>query len=395
MIALGIYLIALSFSLTVLLLPLAIKLGHRWGVLDHPGPRKIHIDRISLTGGWAIFITISLILWGHFFAIMALQNNPAAEWLPDFIRAHVTQRPISFFNGAVIYAGALIIFLVGLVDDLRGMSVRNRLMFQLLVAAGLAAVGLRPNLGSLPAWLSLAIGVLWIVGITNAFNLLDGLDGLSVGVAMISSLCLLPFLGGAKHPIGTLIVVTLIGAQLGFLVYNFYPARVFLGSSGSLLIGYFMSVLTISVPGMLASSENFLLPFVAPVLLLIIPIYDTISVVIIRLIQKRPIAIGDQSHFHHRLRRIGFSHRQTVLLIWLLASCVSLSAVLLIRATVTQSLLILLQSLAIICIIIVAERVGVRVRTEFFEKLRPKATELIVPPTPPPLRTADREVTKA
>ncbi len=370
MLEIGSYLFLLTLLLTSILVPPSSRLAKRWGVLDHPDSRKIHKTPIPLSGGWAVFAALSIVFWGHLFMAWILRDSTLLAYLPQGIRDLISRTPSLMARLFWVYLGAASIFVLGLVDDVRGMAVKSRLVFQTVIAVGLVYIGLRPNLGFFPAWLAGLAGVVWIVGITNSFNFLDGLDGLSAGISAVATSALLAIMVTGNQPVVTMYLSSLAGAQIGFLFHNFHPARVFLGSSGSLLLGYLMSTSTLLVTYMTPNRENWLLPILIPVFILAIPIYDTTSVVFIRLIRRRSIAIGDKSHFHHRLMRLGFSHMQTVLFIYLIAFSVAISAVLLVRATLRESALILIQIASILSIIAIAERVAYRARKRVLEQRR-------------------------
>ncbi len=371
------YLFLVSLLGMGLLGPAALRLGRAWGVLDHPGPRKVHGEAVPLTGGWAIFAVLTVVLWGHLALGLAARGTALAELFPIHIRRYLGLSPALAAKLAGLYAGALFVFVLGLVDDVRGLSVRKRLVFQTAVAVALVAWGLRPNLGFLPPWMAGVIGVVWIVGIMNAFNFLDGLDGLSGGVAFIASSALLVIGAMGSQPIVTFFVATFAGTTLGFLRYNYHPARVFLGSSGSLLIGYLMAVSTLLVSYVIGHGGNWIIPIFIPIFILAVPLYDTASVVLVRLFQRRNIAVADQSHFHHRLMRLGFGHLQTVCFIHVVALCMAASAVLLARATPAQSALILVQIGGIFSVLVMAERFSGRAPA-----FRPPARFPAAAPTP-------------
>jgi UDP-GlcNAc:undecaprenyl-phosphate GlcNAc-1-phosphate transferase len=362
------YLFLVSLLSMGIATPVAIRLGRRWNVLDSPGPRKIHSAPIPLTGGWVIFFTLTLILWGHLLGALAFQKAGWAVYLPERLQEFVTVAPLLISKVAPLYAGAAAIFFLGLVDDIRTVSVKFRIVVQTGIALVLAILGLHPSLGFLPNWMAALVGVMWIVGITNSFNFLDGLDGLSAGVGLVATMALLTIMGISSQPDMVFFLAALLGTQLGFLRFNYHPAKIFLGSSGSLLLGYLLATSTLLVTYMQGSGESRLMPLLTPLFILAIPLYDTTSVVLIRLIQKRSIAIGDQNHFHHRLLKLGFSHRQTVAFIILIAFSVGLSAVRLVQATLFQGFLIVLQILGILSLIVISERVAARVRTEFHER---------------------------
>lgn len=358
------YLFLLALLLTHALIPICSSLARRYGVLDFPGPRKIHSEPTPLCGGWAIFLSLTIIVWGHLLAALFVQGTALETHFPARACHFVARIQELILKFLPVYGGALAVFLLGLIDDVRGMSVKARLWMQVTLGMGLAWAGLRPDLGFLPVWAAAGLGVIWLVGITNAFNFLDGMDGLSTGVALVGTSALLTIMGIGNQPDWLFLLAVQAGALLAFLRYNWHPARCFLGSSGSLLIGYLLAVSTLMVTYSHSRVSNPLMPLLTPIFILAIPIYDTTSVVLIRLFQKRHIAIGDQSHFHHRLSRLGFSHRQTVAFIVLMAFAIALSAVRLVDATVYQSLIILGQIIVLSAILIVAERVAAKVRKD-------------------------------
>jgi UDP-GlcNAc:undecaprenyl-phosphate GlcNAc-1-phosphate transferase len=359
MLAVAGYLFALSLVAALAATPAAIRLAGRLKVVDPPGPRKIHQEPVPLAGGWALFAVLTVVLWGHMLAALLLRGTSHVASLPPGIGYYLEVAPAELPKLAAVWGGAALIFGLGLVDDLRRLSVRSRLWIQGAVALGLVLLGLRPNLGFLPAWAGAVLGILWIVGITNAFNFLDGLDGLSTGVALIATGGLLAILTLRQQPVVTGLLAVMAGAQAGFLRYNFHPARAFLGSSGSLLLGYLMAVATLGVTYMVRL-DNWLIPILTPVFILAIPLYDTTSVILIRILRGRAIAGADQSHFHHRLLRTGFTHPQAVLFIYLIAFAVTVSAVLLVQTTPGQSLLVFLQIAATFLVLVMAERVAAR-----------------------------------
>jgi UDP-GlcNAc:undecaprenyl-phosphate GlcNAc-1-phosphate transferase len=358
MLALAAYLFGVAFGLGLLAVPLAIRAARRAGVLDHPGERKVHRDPVPLAGGWAIFGVVTLVVWGHLAAAWLLRDVPG---LPESVRYFAQQVPALAGKIAAVWGGALAVFLLGLVDDVRGLSPRVRLAVQAGVATGLAALGYRPDLGFLPPWAAAAIGVLWVVGLTNAFNLLDGLDGLSAGVALVATAALVAVMSMGRQPDWLFYLATVGGALLAFLRYNWHPARIFLGSAGSLTVGYLLAMASLMVTYTPEAHPNPLVPLLTPVFIMAVPLYDTTSVVLIRLLQGRPVATGDRSHFHHRMMKLGYGQPQAVAFILLVALAVALSGVGLTLATPVHAALILAQIVAIFAVLVLAERVGARV----------------------------------
>lgn len=358
MLGLAAYLFALSLGLGLAAVPIAMRLARRAGVLDHPGDRKVHRGPVPLAGGWALFGVFTVVVWGHL-AAGALLRDVAG--LPEAARYFAARVPELALKILPVWGGALAVFVLGVVDDVRGLSPRLRLAVQVAVAAGLAALGYRPDLGFLPPWAAAAVGILWVVGLTNAFNLLDGLDGLSAGVALVATSALVAVMSMGRQPDWLFYLATVAGALLAFLRYNWHPARVFLGSAGSLTIGYFMAVASLLVTYTPEAHPNPLVPLLTPIFIMAVPLYDTTSVVLIRLRQGRPLAAGDRSHFHHRMMKLGYTQPQAVAFILLVALAVALSGVGLTLASAPHAGLILAQIVAIFAVLVLAERVGARV----------------------------------
>lgn len=360
------YVLVLAAVGTALLTLLAIRLGQRWGVLDHPGERKQHAAPIPLTGGWAVYAVFATAVW---IPLLGLQWMSSAQL--DFLQGLPGLASLSAWKGLAsnftakllpVFASATLVFLIGARDDRRNVPPWIRILAPFLGGLILAVSGIRPHLGFLPAELEILIGAFWIAGITNAFNLIDGLDGLCAGVSATATLALLLISLIFEQPLVTLLCAVLLGTELGFLVHNTHPARVFLGSSGSLLWGHLHAIASILVIYNAPSRgmSNPLAPLLCPLLLLAVPLYDTLSVVAIRLRQRRPIARGDRSHFHHRLLRVGFSQRQVMVFICTVSALSGMNAVLLTQATPLQTALLLVQSLAVFTLIALSESVAAR-----------------------------------
>jgi len=190
-----------------------------------------------------------------------------------------------------------------------------------------------------------------VVGISNAFNLLDNMDGLSSGVAFIAAGVLLVNAWLLGELFICLILVAFMGSLLGFLFFNYNPAKLFLGDCGSLFIGYVMAALTL-LERYVSEASSTLFPVLMPVLVLAVPLIDTTTVIIIRLKEHRPIYVGDTRHLSHRLVSLGFTQRAAVQFIYLATLCFGLGAVGLSHATPTQSWLIMLQSVGFVALIL-------------------------------------------
>jgi UDP-GlcNAc:undecaprenyl-phosphate GlcNAc-1-phosphate transferase len=294
-----------------------IHAADHYGIYDHPGDsRRIHTRPIPRLGGLAVVPAVVLGLCG-----VALLRAP--QWGANM------ERP-GFFAALIFGAGLL--FAVGLWDDLRGLSPLVKLGFQCVAAAVAFFLGVRVEVLSLGpiaevplGVLSLPVTILWMVGITNAFNLIDGMDGLATGIAVVAlatTLAVALVLGNMEVAV---VVVALLGALLGFLRYNFSPARIFLGDSGSLFVGFMVAVL--SVHGSTKSATAVMTA--APLLLLALPILDTVLSVIRRWLRGKPIFGADEHHLHHRMLAIGLTHVRAVVALYVMAAGLAVIGVLL------------------------------------------------------------------
>ena len=292
---------ATALAVAAVLTPLLGKLAARWLFVDSPGEHKSHHRPVALLGGVALWAAVMV-------AVLAF---PAGVG-----RARLL---------GVLGAATLVAF-VGLVDDWRSLSVAIRMLAQLVAAGILVSAGLFVDL-ALPVWLDAVLTIVWIVGITNAFNLLDNMDGLAAGVAAIASLGFL-LLTARQGGLAAALAASLLGAALGFLLYNFRPARIFMGDAGSLFLGLLLAVLGLELQTGRSMTEPWIAALV-PVLLLSVPIFDTTLVTVSRWRRGRnPLTTPGHDHLSHRLHRRGLSVRTAVLAIYGAGAGVALLAAL-------------------------------------------------------------------
>ncbi len=328
------------------------KLAPRIGFVDKPGHRKIHSNPKALGGGVAIFLAIVLPLLGVLLAAHA-------GWFPAGMEAYqggiVKQTPM-----ALRLVGALLaMHLMGLIDDIRALGPYLKLIVQLVVTTAIVVAGdyrIFTFAGEAP---SIVLTVLWITGITNAFNFMDNMDGLSSGVAAVCAAAFLvtAILLGQWFVAGMLAL--LVGALVGFLCFNFAPATIFMGDSGSLIIGMLLGCLTVRptylMPGRDLAGNWFAL--LTPVIVLAVPIYDLVVVSIIRFSHGKSPFVGDTNHFSHRLVRRGMSRRTAVLCIWLVTAATSIAAILLPRVSDWLSAsMIFAQTILVLCVVALLEQ---------------------------------------
>jgi len=299
-----------AFGASALVTPLVIQAARALGIVDRPSERGASTRTgMPLAGGFAVALGFCA---GFAVAIRMASGSIAQGQLQGLL------------------LGATIITIAGICDDRFGM--KAWLKFGIQIVAALIAVSsgfeirhfTEPFTYStiqLPEWLAWGISVLWIVGITNAVNLIDGLDGLATGVGALIGATLLVIALQSGQVLGICVGVALVGALLGFLPYNFWPAKIFLGDTGSLFIGYILSL--VALDGYRTLS---LVTFVVPLLALAVPIMDTFLSIIRRVRMRAPIFTADRLHMHHRLLASEGSHRAAVLQIYLLTAAFCLLA---------------------------------------------------------------------
>jgi UDP-GlcNAc:undecaprenyl-phosphate GlcNAc-1-phosphate transferase len=290
-----------ALVIVVLLTPAVGGMARLLGAVDAPGGRRLNRSPIPRLGGLALFLGIFV---------------PALAFLH---LGHQTRG---------LLLGSAVAVTVGAIDDFRGLRWFEKLAGQVLAAAIPVGFGVWvdrftfPVIGihTLPAWVGMPLTVMWIVAIMNMVNFLDGMDGLAAGVASIAGGTFAVIALSLGKPDAAVLSAIVLGASLGFLRHNFYPARIFMGDSGALLLGFVLAA--VSVQGLLKTAATVALFF--PLLVLAVPIVDTTFVVARRLKHGQRVFEGDQAHLHHRFLRRGFSQPQATMTIW--AWCLSLAA---------------------------------------------------------------------
>jgi UDP-GlcNAc:undecaprenyl-phosphate GlcNAc-1-phosphate transferase len=334
-------------------IPGAVALARRFDVIDEPSERRVHTRPTPRLGGIAVFASfMSIVITGYFLA-------PHLAGIP-FVQSHFATAFVFLADAHLVgtkllgvLIGSSLAFGIGLVDDAtKGrFSAQRKAVAQFAAALILVAADVRTSF--LPGtWPNILVTVLWIVGVTNAFNLLDNMDGLSAGVAFVASGVLLLNAWSLGEFFISLLLLAFMGSLAGFLIFNFHPASVFLGDCGSLFIGYMMASLTI-LERYVSHASGTLFPVLMPVVLLAVPLMDTATVITIRLREGRPIYVGDRRHLSHRLVSLGFSPRATAWFIYLVTLCLGLGVLNLAGASLGQALIILLQSGGFVALILI------------------------------------------
>ena len=307
-----------AFVLAVGLTPRVAAIAERFDLLDHPSARKVHSLSIPRIGGVAIFIAFFVALGGGFL-FNGIRNSFWEKSEIVFV----------FFGGALAFA-------LGFYDDVKRLGPKTKFAVQIVAAlfaymGGIQVRGVAiPFLGFVQSgWLSLPITVFWILLVINAINLIDGLDGLAAGVSFFVSLVLLVLCLFKGEVLNALVLAALAGSVLGFLVFNFNPASIFMGDSGSYFIGYMLA--SLSIFGSFKSKTAF--TFLIPVIAMGVPLLDTVWATIRRFIRGQKLFYPDKDHFHHRLLGLGFSHKRAVMILYAVTIFLGLFALLTINVS--------------------------------------------------------------
>jgi UDP-GlcNAc:undecaprenyl-phosphate/decaprenyl-phosphate GlcNAc-1-phosphate transferase len=351
-----------ALVVSALLVPPVRRLALRLKVMDDPGPRKVHATSTARMGGTAVFLAFTGVVLAGYFAVPILAKIPAAAAYFGPALAMLQESYRVQTKLLAVLAGAAIVFAVGLADDMLGtrFSPGWKAAGQVVGALVIVAADVRTSFMPFD-WMNTLVTVLWVVGVTNAFNLLDNMDGLSAGVAFVASGTLLINAWLLGEFFISLILVAFMGSLLGFLVYNWNPATIFLGDCGSLFIGYVMASLTLLERYVSHASSHYF-AVLMPVLVLALPLLDTATVIVIRVREGRPIYVGDSRHLSHRLVSLGLSPSTAVFVIYLITFAIGLGAVSLADATPVETVLVLLQAATFVLLVLILlffERRGV------------------------------------
>ncbi len=335
------HLVAFAVALIVAFFatPIARRIAFNSGAVNVPKDnRRVHKKPMALMGGLAIIV-------GFLIAVIYSFSTKDSKVFFAYLSQPKAMGMIS---------GVLIIIVLGVVDDIKPLRARIKFPIQLLAAVIVVATGSRILAISKPFQATVAthpsmmyllgdilafvISVLWIVGVTNAINLIDGLDGLAAGVSGIATLSLYIVAVIRNQDDVAIIAVSLVGAIFGFLPYNFNPAKIFMGDTGSTFLGFVLAIL--SIEGTMKSVTA--LAMAIPILVLGLPIFDTAFAIIRRIVGGRPIGEADRGHIHHRLLDMGISHRMSVIILYIISGGLGLFSIALVDKGLLPSLILLI-----------------------------------------------------
>ena len=292
-----------SMAVSIFVTALVVRIARAMRLLDKPEIRKVHASAIPRIGGTAIVVA----MFASVLPVLALDNVIGEAFRQDQSQL------------IMILAGGLFMFAVGLLDDVKGLQPRTKFLAQLVAAAAVCGAGVRiesfaigPGQGLHLGWLAWPVTLLWIVGVTNAMNLIDGLDGLAAGISTVTCSVIAAFALYTEQPVMAVLMLAMLGSLLGFLFLNFNPARIFMGDCGSLFLGFVLASASVRCADKGATIVGLALPFLA----MGVPIFDTLFSILRRTLERRGIFSADRGHIHHRLLDGGLRQHQVAILIY-------------------------------------------------------------------------------
>ena len=314
-----------GFAAALCLTPLTRQIAMRLGVTAEPNPRNIHAGHMPLMGGAAIYVA---------FVISVLLFSPPA-YLVEL--------------GAIV-AGATMLAWIGYIDDRRHLSPRARLLVMLVAALVVVLVGIRIQLFSNPL-VDIPLSLFWIVALINAINWIDNMDGLAAGIAAIASAFFLFIAVTEGQVLVSMLAAAIFGSAIGFLIYNFNPSSTFMGDMGAYTLGFVLAIVAIKLR---FATQSWHVTWMAPIFVLALPITDINLAIVTRLSEGRELMLGGKDHISHRLLSLGFTQRQTLLLLYLYSAVFGFIALAIIRVTREQALAIGGIALALMLLIFLA-----------------------------------------
>jgi len=306
---------ALAVCTSLLVAPVVIRSAHALKLYDSPdGARRVHEIAVPRLGGIAVFLSAAAVSVFVFILAEPVFLPPGNALAPDF----------RFLTG--VFVGSALLFLVGLVDDVMNLSPGVKSLAQVVAAliayyfgAHLGSIALGYGAGVSTGVLELPLLILWIVGVTNAYNFIDGLNGLAGGIAIVASATIV-IVALALGNVAVLIpAVALAGALFGFLHFNFPKARLFLGDSGSMSVGFLLAVMSVHA----ATNRYRAVLVIVPLLAVFVPLMDGALAIVRRWLRHVPLSGADARHIHHRLLALGLSQQRTVIVLWAVAACMA------------------------------------------------------------------------
>ncbi len=328
----------------------------RIGFLAQPVEDRYHQRSVPLGGGIAIFTTLIVFILTAIAIVKFLAAPGHLDWLGEAVTVHIAGF-LSKTGQLVIVALCVFgLFVLGLWDDKKHLGPFFKLAVQIIVAtiaAGFAEIRVEFFIEN--RLITTALSVVWIVLVINVFNFLDNMDGAAAGIAVIVSAILFTAAASSGQVFVGGLAVVFVGTLLGFLVFNFPPAKIFMGDAGSLVVGFFAALLTLRTTYYHEAQSGQWYSVFLPAVVMAVPFYDFISVTILRISQGKSPLVGDTQHFSHRLKRHGLTDTQTVLTLYLATLCTGLGATFLYQVNLAGAILIFIQTIMVLAIIAILE----------------------------------------
>ena len=345
-----------SFAVSAFMTVLSRRFAIRLDLVARPKADRYHQRIVALGGGIGIFTTLALALLSGMALAVAVSRLDSLAPLADRVGLNPQDFLARCQEWFFLLLSMLILFAMGLWDDFKGLGPGFKLIIQFgvaLTAAYFADVRVEFFIHHRLA--TALMSAVWIVLLINVFNFLDNMDGATTGIAaIVSSILLVSAVQSGQILISALALV-FIGTLLGFLLFNFPPATIFMGDAGSLVIGFLVAVLSLRTTYYQQSQTGPWYPVLVPLIVLAVPLYDFISVMTLRLSQGKSPFVGDTQHFSHRLKRHGLTDRQTVLTLYLTTLCTGLGATFLTQVNLAGAVLIFLQTVMVLCLVAIFE----------------------------------------
>jgi UDP-GlcNAc:undecaprenyl-phosphate GlcNAc-1-phosphate transferase len=356
LVILAIALLTGSFALSSVLTAVVRRLVVGTGFVARPAADRYHKEIIPLGGGIAIFAALSVVILAAILVVKFLVAPGHLGWLAERAKINPHDFLARIDELLVILLCIVVLFVLGLWDDKRHLGPFFKLGVQFAVAFVAAAFAeIRVEL-FIESWIVASIlSAFWIVLIINAFNFLDNMDGASAGIAVIASCVLFTAAAFSGQILVGGLALVFIGTLLGFLVFNFPPAKIFMGDAGSLVVGFFVALLSLRTTYYHEAQSGRWYPVFMPLVAMAVPLYDFISVTVLRISQGKSPFVGDTQHFSHRLKRHGLTDTQTVLTLYLATLCTGLGATFLYQVDLIGAVLVFVQTILVLSIIAVFE----------------------------------------
>lgn len=332
----------------------------RWAIgmdfVARPQVDRYHRSVIALGGGIAIFLTLALFILGGTAGVKFLVAPGHLSWLSPTLTQHTEGFMNKLPELMVILAVTLVLFGLGLWDDQKKLGPFFKLSVQFAAAIAAAVwADVRVEMFIENKFVTTALSVVWIVLIINIFNFLDNMDGLSVGIAAIATAVLMAAAFRSEQVFVGALGLVFFGTLLGFLAFNFPPASIFMGDAGSLVVGFFVALLTLRTTYYDPTAGTTLYAVFLPAVVMAVPLYDFVTVTFLRLKQGKSPFVGDTQHFSHRLKRRGLSDRQVAVTLYLATLCTGLGGIFLQQVNIVGAILIFAQTVMILIIVGILE----------------------------------------